>query len=368
MAAHRPAPRHVALNRTVESDERVRRLVLAHGTHACSYQILDPGLEHWLAADGGAAVGFVRSGRTWIAAGAPIAPGDGVLAAARAFAQAATAAQAQAIWFLCESGFGPSRGGARSASLRIGAQPVWSPAALCHEFATHRSLRQQLHRAANKAVRVREWAATAVIDSLALAHCLVRWLRTRRAPPLRFLAGPSLLPDLRDRRVFVAERQGHPIAYLLLAPIAARHGWLVEQIVRGDHCCNGTSEALLAGAALAVRAEGASMLTLGCVPLSRRCGLSTPVGPPARLLALARWLGRSCYDFDGVDAFKAKFRPEAWEPLFLASSAGSIGFAELLALARVEAGGSMMRFGWGAILRTVRAGACSGVGSQPFPS
>ncbi|MGE3172974.1 MAG: phosphatidylglycerol lysyltransferase domain-containing protein [Planctomycetota bacterium] len=326
--------------------------MLEHGAAACSYQLLDPGVEHWLADGDDACVGFARVGRTWIAVGAPVTHADAPTAA-RAFAAAAARQGGRALWFLAEAPLRQQLDPARR-WLRIGAQPVWSPDALLANFERRRSLRMQLHRAANKGVVVREWDAGRATGSLALARCLLHWLGTRRAPPLRFLAGPTLLPDLRDRRVFVAERDGAPAAYLVLAPIPARHGWLVEQIVRGSGSCNGTSETLLCAAAAALGAAGAALLTLGCAPLSRRCGMPWPNGVTGRALAAARRWGRRLYDFDGVDAFKAKFRPERWEPLYLGAADGPLRARDLWALARAEAGGNPIAFALRGLLRRRR--------------
>ena len=52
-------------------DPRVRELVLAYGWNSTAYQILNPGIEHWLTPTRDAVVGFVREHRRWITAGAP---------------------------------------------------------------------------------------------------------------------------------------------------------------------------------------------------------------------------------------------------------------------------------------------------------
>ena len=63
--------------------------------------------------------------------------------------------------------------------------------------------------------------------------------------------------------------------------------------------------------------EGADYVTLGLAPLSRRAGVPDERPFPGLRLILA-WIrahGRRFYNFDGLDAFKAKFKPDAWEPL-----------------------------------------------------
>ena len=51
---------------------RARELVLAHGWNATAYQIVNPGIAHWFSARGDAVVGYMRSARTRVVAGAPV--------------------------------------------------------------------------------------------------------------------------------------------------------------------------------------------------------------------------------------------------------------------------------------------------------
>jgi phosphatidylglycerol lysyltransferase len=68
----------------------------------------------------------------------------------------------------------------------------------------------------------------------------------------------------------------------------------------------------------ALAAGGARAVTMGLAPLSGRA-TTAAAGPVPPWLALTlRWVrahGRRFYDFGGLDAFKAKFRPDAWEPI-----------------------------------------------------
>ncbi|MDQ6926844.1 MAG: phosphatidylglycerol lysyltransferase domain-containing protein, partial [Candidatus Eremiobacteraeota bacterium] len=69
----------------------------------------------------------------------------------------------------------------------------------------------------------------------------------------------------------------------------------------------------------AVAAERADYFTLGLSPLSRRGSPPPDAGVPFWLRLTLRWVrahGRRFYDFDGLDAFKAKFHPERWEPIY----------------------------------------------------
>jgi phosphatidylglycerol lysyltransferase len=197
-----------------------------------------------------------------------------------------------------------------------------------------------LHRSArypNKGVVVEAWPAERAAGSGALRDVLAEWLAGRGMPSLSFLADPHVLDAPLDRRVFVAGRGGTPVAYLVLAPIPARDGWHVEWVIRRPPSPNGTAALLLDAAARSV-AE-ADVLTLGLVPLSTHGPLSAPApGRAVRaLLAWTRAHARRFYSFEGLERFKAKFLPDAWEPLYLLTR-GPAGLGTFWAVADAFAG------------------------------
>jgi phosphatidylglycerol lysyltransferase len=167
-------------------------------------------------------------------------------------------------------------------------------------------------------VAVTCWPAHRATDAPALSRCLTEWLATRGLPPLHFLVEPASLSLLEDRRVFVAERRGEVVGFLIASPVPARAGWLLEQIVRGRAAPNGTAELLVDAAMRAAARDGSGYATLGLVPLSRRARVPSYPNPLwlRLLVGWARAHGRRFYNFDGLDAFKAKFRPARWDPVF----------------------------------------------------
>jgi phosphatidylglycerol lysyltransferase len=254
-----------------------------------------------------------------VVAGAPVCAEARLAAVAAEFERDAAAAGHRVCYFAAEARLERVyRGRPTHAMVLLGAQPAWRPDAWAAAVTGHASLRAQLNRARNKGVRVDEWPAARAAAAPALREVLAEWLSTRGLPPLHFLVEPDTLDRLHDRRVFVAERDGAVQGFLVASPVPAREGWLVEQLVRGHAAPNGTTELLLDAAVRALAARGAAYVTLGLAPLSRRARLPS-VGAPLWLrvvLGLARAHGRRFYDFDGLDAFKAKFRPERWEPVY----------------------------------------------------
>ena len=135
------------------------------------------------------------------------------------------------------------------------------------------------------------------------------------------------------------------VAFTVLSPVPARNGWLVEQIVRGRAAPNGTAELLLDYAVKAVATSGASYVTLGLSPLSQRADAAV-TGQPMWLRFTLRWVrlhGARFYNFGGLDAFKAKFNPERWEPIYAISEGRTFPPRALYAIAGAFSGGNPIK-------------------------
>ena len=322
---------------------RARAIILRHGWNATAYQLLNPGITLWFGSDGDSVVGYVRHVGVHVVAGAPVCAAARLPAVRREFEQASHTARARVCYFgaghRLEQELGDGHG---RALVLLGAQPVWHPADFESIVQGHRSLRAQLHRAQNKGVRVVEWPAARAHADQGLARVLRQWLATRGLPPLHFLVEPATLERLFDRRVFVAERDGVPVGFLVASPVPARDGWLVEQLVRGRGAPNGCNELLVTRAMQALAGSGARYATLGLAPLSVRAGLDAPDTAPWLRLTL-HWVrahGRRFYNFDGLDAFKAKLLPQRWEPIYAISREPEFSPRTLYAIAAAFSGGS----------------------------
>ena len=169
-----------------------------------------------------------------------------------------------------------------------------------------------------------------------------RWLAMKAMPPMGFLVDVQSMDLHPDERHLLAEQNGHVIGALIAVPICAREGWLIENVLRDPSAPNGTSELLIDAAMRGLAAEGSHHVTLGLVPLA---------GPVDEWLRRIRNISTPLYDFGGIHAFKAKLRPDRWDPIFIAylpsSSAVTALYDSLAAFAR----GSFVGFGVRTILR-----------------
>ena len=335
------------------SGDDFRRLVRRHGRDATVEQTFNAGIRHWVMRPSGEAEGGVayavsrRLGRRmWMAAGGPVCAPERIAETARAWEAAARAANAHPAWFGVDAGTVAALGPGHAAAV-VGSEPVWDPAGWAETVDGRASLRSQVRRAARQGVTMAEEPAHDAARDPGVAAVLAFWLTTRGMAALGFLADPHILDRPGDRRAFVArhaaapgEARGRVTGVLWLSPIPARDGWLAEWIWRGADAPNGVTDGLLDTAVRTVAAEGAQVVTLGMVPLSSAAPASSAA--PSRLVRLlfawTRAHARRFYRFDGLERFKAKYRPDAWESLYVVASGRRVGVTTLAAVADVFAG------------------------------
>lgn len=315
---------------------RARRLILAYGWNSTSYQIINPGIKRWFTETNDAVVGYVSSFGERVVVGAPVCTLERLPEVVAEFERDAQRAGERVCYFGAELRLESLyQNSPKYAKMLLGAQPIWQPSDWAKTVATHKSLRAQLNRARNKGVAVAEWSTEKARDNDALRLCLREWLALKGLPPLHFMVETDTLGRLLDRRVFVAERGGKVVGFILLSPVTQRNGWLFEQFVYQPGAPNGTVELMIDAAMRELAADGCDYATLGLAPLSTRAQIA-PYDNPFWLRVLLAWMrvhAQRFYNFDGLDAFKAKLKPERWEPVFAVSNERRISPKTLYAIA-----------------------------------
>jgi phosphatidylglycerol lysyltransferase len=322
---------------------RVLELLKAQGWNATSFQTLEPGFRYWFDGDA-ACVAYVDTGSAWVAAGAPIAPESRLSEVAQRFARTAGARGRRVAFFGTEQRFSALTDWP---SLLIGEQPVWTPARFAERLPEKRSLREQLRRARAKGVRVRRVEASELGSQdaamrIAIEELIARWRRTRPLAPMGFLVRVDPFVWTEERRIFVAETAGGLVGMVALAPVYARKGWLVESFVRSPAAPNGTMELLIDAAMRDTAASASEYLTLGLAPLA---------GDVDPWLRVARRAGRGLYDFAGLCAFKAKFGPETWSPIYVSYAPGGNAVVAIYDSLAAFSRGGLLRFGLETLVR-----------------
>jgi phosphatidylglycerol lysyltransferase len=326
---------------------RVLGLLRRHGWNATSFQILEDGFSYWFEGDE-ACVAYVDTGRAWVAAGAPVAAEDRLSNVARRFVASASNAGRAACFFATEQRFIGTEG---FEHLLIGEQPVWDPQRWPHTLQSTPSLREQLRRARAKGVRVSGAAAEEYIGVDAplrrsIEGLIATWQGTKALPPMGFLVRVDPFEFAGERRLFVARvgegEQGRVVGFAALVPVYARQGWFLEDLIRAPNAPNGTTELLVDRAMQEAAALGSQYLTLGLSPLAGDVPLS---------LHLARRYAAPLYDFGGLRAFKAKFRPDRWSPIYLSYPREQAAFAAIYHSLRAFAQRGLTSYGLETLLR-----------------
>jgi hypothetical protein len=229
------------------------------------------------------------------------------------------------------------------------------------------NVRAQVNRARNHGVQARAVSPESLAPGTSLRESaeqlLGEWKEFRTMSPMGFMVDlhPFRAPQL--RRYFVAEHAGHLVGLLAAVPVPGRNGWFAEDLIRRPGAPNGTAELLISVAAEALRAEGAGMLTFGIAPLSGQLRRSTPASNgwiPPWLIPLFEFCFRHAnrlYSFRGIRAFREKFRPDAWEPLYMAVSPARVTPFVLVDMLSAFVPGSRLEFSIDTLLRLGRAQA-----------
>jgi phosphatidylglycerol lysyltransferase len=314
-----------------------------YGWNITSFQALEPGLSYWFDGED-TCVAYMDTGRAWVVAGAPIAAEPQLAQVSDEFCRAAEASGRRVAFFATEHRFLEAAG---YDSIAIGEQPIWDPADWGDTVATTRSLREQLKRARNKGVTVRRVEPSEIESPdaplrLTIEALIARWIGQKAMPPMGFLVRAHPFSFIHERRTFIAMLAGEVVGFAGAIPVYARSGWFIEDLIRVPYSPNGTVELLVDAAMRDAAALGSKYVTLGLAPLA---------GAVEFWLSTARKYGSALFDFAGLHAFKAKFRPREWASIYLAFPPGEDSVLAIYDSLAAFARGQLLRFGIEAFLR-----------------
>ena len=331
-------------------------MVLDYSWNPIAYQILNPGISHWFSTQQDAVVGYVTCNRIRVVAGAPICRPTVLPKVVEEFEEDARRSRERVCYFHAGPRFASVVSGSRKHSIaRIGSLPYWNPLDWQSIMKSNASLRYQVARARNKQVTVSQIPAEVAAQSEELRTIRQQWLNRKHLPPMHFVIEPEIFDHLADRRLFVANRGGNIIGYLMCTPMPNRNGWLFEQWARADNAPLGTSELLVHEALSAFASEGCSEATMGLVPLSRQGLVPGAPGPLwLRLLfRFMRWTANPLYNFKGLEYYKYKLRPHYSEPVYIVVNDSSFHPMNVLAIAHAFAGSPLQLFAWETMKKTL---------------
>ena len=299
------------------------------------------GLDVWHSPTGAGRFAYADVAGVRVTAGAPHAPADRLATLLAEFARDCERRGLRRVHFgmpgpLLEFLDGPA------ARLHIGDLPVFDLNRWRSDATMPAGIRTQARRARNHGVVVRH-LAEAPADPEPLRACRRGWLRAKPLPPMGFVTTPYLFDPWPREGVLVAERDGKVVGFLSSSRALFGETLRVDAVGRAPGAPNGCAELLVSEAFRRASERGPEhgvmRATLGLAPLSRRSEAHAP-----RLPAFLGTLASSCYSFAGLEAFKAKFAPDAWVPLYCVAPGRAVGPRDALAVARAFAGGSVLHY------------------------
>ena len=134
----------------------------------------------------------------------------------------------------------------------------------------------------------------------------------------------------------MATRGANYVGFAAVIPVFGRGGWFIENLIRSRDAPNGTIELLVDATMRDAAASGSDFVTLGLVPLA---------GAVTSWLRAARKYGSVFFNFSGLEAFKAKFRPKEWCPIYLTYPHEQSGILAIYDSLVAFANGGLIRFG-----------------------
>lgn len=324
--------------------EAVLELLRKYGRNVYSFEVLEPGLSYWFNASADAVVAYVEQGWHWVAAGGPICPRENLTAIILEFAAAAKAHKRKAAFFGVSDRFVSALPEASSFDwLQIGEQPLWDPRRWSESWEKSRKVRNRVSRAVREGIEVREVTAKDLASGSSLRadteELINRWVSGHPMPPMRFMVTLELFSHHEERRYFLSEQNGKVVGLLVAVPIYGQKGWLLEDMIIERGSASGTAESLID---LAMRSFGKENYSLASTGLVALAGVTKAKHARHPYLSFfLNWCYRSLnwlYSFQGLYAFRSKFHPTVWEPVYLVCE-GRLNWLTVRAVLMAFAGG-----------------------------
>ena len=302
------------------------RLHTLYGYNLHSLVSIAPGALLWSTPDIDGAIIYGEFGRVWLAAGDPLASLEEMAEMARQFAAFAKRKNRMVAFVPSSSEFAHAVAPRDFVAVKCGASPYfdlqkWNPRGDCAK-----KMRAGLNQARRAGVEV-EMISESVDAALKkeTAQLCLRWLDTHRAATtFGWLVALDPFLHSEHKKYFAARVNGKLVGFLAASPIPKRKAWYLEDVLREPDAPNGTSTLLVFEAFAKLRAEGATLATLGTTPLTTEGPDDLRGGHPMvlRTLDMASRHLSGFYNFEGLHRFKARFVPSWWESEYVLSQRG----------------------------------------------
>jgi len=329
------------------------------------------GMSLFLSRSGRVVIAHARAGRLDVVLGDPIGPPAEAAAGLAEFVERRRRAhRGVAVYQASAEGLAGLAGAGFGRVFRIGQEAIVDLATFGLAGSGRANLRHTVTRYRRDGATVRWFAGGLDEASLAvlgdqLAAVDTDW-RRGAGPELGFTIASFRRADLATTPVAVAvDGAGQVGAFVTFRTTGVDGGYVVDMIRRAPKGIPGAVETCIVEAAMAMRASGATQLSLGLAPIH---GLDARRGPlEERAIRTAAEAVRRWYDIDGLAFFKAKFSP-TWAPRYVAIRRRPDALAACLAILRLHLSrdGSLIGVGRN-LLGTVRPRAAPRLPASPAP-
>jgi lysylphosphatidylglycerol synthetase-like protein (DUF2156 family) len=302
------------------------RLQTLYGHNPHSLVSIAPGALLWSTPDIDGAIIYGEFGRVWLAAGDPLAPLEDMAELARQFGAFAKRKNRVVAFVPSSAEFARLVVPKDFVAVKVGASPyfdlqTWNP-----RGDSAKKIRAGVNQARRAGVTVE--TVTDNIDQLLkkeTAQLCMHWLGARRsATTFGWLVALDPFLHSEYKKYFTARVDGRLVGFLAASPIPARKGWYLEDVLREPAAPQGTATLLVVEALAALKAEGATLATLGTSPLSTDGPIDVPIEHRvvSRALDVASRRLAGFYNFEGLRRFKGKFVPSWWESEYALGQGG----------------------------------------------
>ncbi len=302
------------------------RLQTLYGYNPHSLVSIAPGALLWSTPDIDGAIIYGEFGRVWLAAGDPLAPLEDMAELARQFGAFARKKNRVVAFVPSSAEFARLVVPNDFVAVKVGASPyfdlqTWNP-----RGDSAKKIRAGVNQARRAGVTIE--TVTDNIDQVLkkeTAQLCLHWLGARRsATTFGWLVALDPFLHSEYKKYFTARVEGRLVGFLAASPIPARKGWYLEDVLREPAAPQGTATLLVVEALASLKAEGASLATLGTSPLSTDGSIDIPIEHRvvSRALDVASRRLAGFYNFEGLRRFKGKFVPSWWESEYALGQGG----------------------------------------------
>lgn len=282
-------------------------------------------------------------GRTWVALGDPVGPASAAPSLIRRFIERADDYGGLPVFYQVKPSQLSFYADLGMSFAKLGEEARVPLENFSVEGSQYKKLRSVLNRLNREKVSFRLIEAAAVPAILPRLRTVSDdWLSSKSVSEKGFSLGFFDDSYLSRLPVALLEREGRILAFANLLCVPSGEEFSVDLMRFASSAPHNAMEGLFTHLFLWGKMRGYRWFNLGMAPLS---GLYTsPISPLwARLATLIYRHGEALYNFEGLRAYKEKFKP-IWEPRYLAYPGGAALFLVLADITALSAGGYIRVF------------------------